>query len=111
MIEFLRKQDGAFRGRSVPEARSALNVRSPVRPPVGPDIPTVGDTVMIVGSACATVQEDDEALPALGSQPIGQAAPDAALRAERGRFDLLKRSRFSVERHWLEGDRVIQSFT
>ncbi|MGF3025988.1 two-component system VirA-like sensor kinase [Methylobacterium aquaticum] len=91
-FEFVQEQDGAFHVRSAPEAGSAFEVWLPVRPQVGPDVPTVGGTVMIVGGARSTVQEDEETLAALGYEPVGYADPDAALaalRAEPGRFDLL----------------------
>ncbi len=91
-FEFVQEQDGAFHVRSALAAGSAFEVWLPVRPQAGPEVAAVGGTVMIVGNARSTVQEDEETLAALGYEPVGYADPDAALaalRAEPGRFDLL----------------------
>lgn len=91
-FEFVQEQDGAFHVRSAPGAGSAFEVWLPVRLQTKPGVSAVGGTVMIVGGARATVQEDEETLAALGYEPIGYADPEAALtalRSEPGRFDLL----------------------
>ena len=91
-FEFVQEQDGAFHVRSALAAGSMFEVWLPVYLEAGWNVSTVGGTVMIVGGARSTVQEDEETLAALGYEPVGYADPEAALaalRAEPGRFDLL----------------------
>jgi signal transduction histidine kinase len=91
-FEFVQEQAGAFDVRSSPGAGSAFEVWLATRPASERGVPAAGGTVMIVGAARSTVQEDEETLAALGYEPIGYTDPDAALtalRTEPKRFDIL----------------------
>ncbi|MEA2865941.1 MAG: hypothetical protein QOE39_656 [Bradyrhizobium sp.] len=98
--EIVREHGGAMNVRSAPGEGSRFEVWLPCLAVVGPvaeiDAPMLplgcGETVLIVTNDSARLLRDEEMLAALGYEPVGFMAADAALAACRAapeRFDML----------------------
>src|SRR5262249_6266366 len=98
--EIVRDHGGGINVRSAPDQGTHFEVWLPCSPAVEPmpdmNAPTItagrGETVMMVASDGAPLLRDEEALAALGYEPVGFTAPEAALsacRAKPKRFDIL----------------------
>lgn len=92
--EFVQEHGGAFDVRSALGRGSTFTVWLPVVEALDESRPSPIScgTLMVVGGTRAMIEEDEEALAALGFEPVGFAdarSALAALRAAPARFDLL----------------------